>query len=72
MGQAIVFRGLPTTALCQSRGGGVVQVLGAGIRVLRAEMVRFGEGLVQDAHGMTHLPLDDAELFANQAVFMAQ
>jgi hypothetical protein len=35
-------------------------------------MARFGDGLVQDAHGMTHLPLNDAELFLNLRVCVAQ
>jgi hypothetical protein len=35
-------------------------------------MARLGDGLVQNAHGMTHLPLDDAELFLNLRVFLVQ
>ena len=35
-------------------------------------MARLGDGLVQNAHGMTHLPLDDAELFFDLRVFLAQ
>ena len=35
-------------------------------------MAGFGDGLVQDAHGMAHLPLDDAELFLNRGLFPAQ
>jgi hypothetical protein len=40
--------------------------------VLRVVMARLSDGLIQDVHGMTHLPLDDAELFAGRGVFLAQ
>jgi hypothetical protein len=35
-------------------------------------MTRFGDGLVQNAHRIAHLPFDDAELFVNRGVFLAQ
>ena len=43
-----------------------------GFHGLRVAMTGFGDGLVQDAHGIGHLPLDDAELFFNRDVSLAQ
>jgi hypothetical protein len=40
--------------------------------VLRVVMARLSDGLIQDVHGMTHLPLDDAELFVDRGVFIAE
>ena len=35
-------------------------------------MALLGDGLVQNPRGMTHLPLDDAELFLNRRACLAQ
>ena len=35
-------------------------------------LARFGDGLVQDAHGLSHLSLNHAELFLNLRVSVAQ
>jgi hypothetical protein len=45
---------------------------GCRFRARSAALASFGGGLVQEAHGMSRLALDDAELFAGRGVFLAQ